>query len=641
MGLVVRGLLLLNFLLGVIGVWNEGTATLTGTAVDNNAALNGQAAGFANIGSSSPIARATLNDSSVSGNTASLSAGGIWNTGSLSATNSAIRGNEATSAGGLLNNGSVDLNGSMVSGNTATMGPGGGLINSGFGGRLTLTMSTVSDNTAATRGGGILNQGNTLAVENSTLSGNLAQAGDGGAIFTETTLTTQHVTIARNSTGNTGGGVAGSGTWTTSNTLIEGNLPGNCSAAISLTSLGNNLDSSANCSGLSVVMGDVLGIPAQIGPLAANGGPTLTHALLPTSPAIEAGSAASVLTDQRGLPRVGQPDIGAFEVQNPDADGDTFEPIAAGGEDCDDTNATIFPGAPEIPDDGVDQDCDGRDLSGAPRDATQPLLPGFNAIVFPGPDDTPIEAIVATLGPVDAVFRFDAEQQTWEVFRPSASIPALNTLRVAQVGEVLFVHRPPGPPGEWSWPDSLQAGPVSVVLRSGFTFVGYTGAAIALTDLLAGVEGVRAAFRFDARAQQYDTFRPGQPAALSTFASAQRFDGLFLLNSGAATTLTWDQVGGGAPPSALDFPDFVDRSGLTLSGSAQVALGLDGRAVIRLTDANTQAGAFFAPRGARGRRILLERVQLPDFESGRRGGRGRRAAGCRRTRLRLANGGGG
>jgi hypothetical protein len=66
-------------------------------------------------------------------------------------------------------------------------------------------------------------------------------------------------------------------------------------------------------------------VSARLGPLRVNGGPTRTHALLPDSPAIDAGQFPSqdVLFDQRGglrippglFPGVGSPhDMGAFEV---------------------------------------------------------------------------------------------------------------------------------------------------------------------------------------------------------------------------------------------------------------------------------------------------------------------------------------
>jgi hypothetical protein len=54
----------------------------------------------------------------------------------------------------------------------------------------------------------------------------------------------------------------------------------------------------------------------NIGPVADNGGPTLTMALLPGSPAIDAGNPSLAPgTDQRGFPRPAglAPDIGAFE----------------------------------------------------------------------------------------------------------------------------------------------------------------------------------------------------------------------------------------------------------------------------------------------------------------------------------------
>ncbi len=62
--------------------------------------------------------------------------------------------------------------------------------------------------------------------------------------------------------------------------------------------------------------GNIVGVTAQLGPLANNGGPTFTHALLAGSPAIDAGDTLEA-TDQRGEPRPFglADDIGAFELQ--------------------------------------------------------------------------------------------------------------------------------------------------------------------------------------------------------------------------------------------------------------------------------------------------------------------------------------
>jgi hypothetical protein len=64
---------------------------------------------------------------------------------------------------------------------------------------------------------------------------------------------------------------------------------------------------------------NLIGVDPLLGPLANNGGPTLTHALLPGSPAIDAGDPAipdPPPTDQRGFARIyGSVDLGAFEAQ--------------------------------------------------------------------------------------------------------------------------------------------------------------------------------------------------------------------------------------------------------------------------------------------------------------------------------------
>jgi hypothetical protein len=83
--------------------------------------------------------------------------------------------------------------------------------------------------------------------------------------------------------------------------------------------LGNNLigDATGGSGFVNGVGGDLVGANPQLQPLANNGGPTLTHALLPTSPAIDAGHPTVFEPfDQRGVPRpAGASDIGAFELQ--------------------------------------------------------------------------------------------------------------------------------------------------------------------------------------------------------------------------------------------------------------------------------------------------------------------------------------
>ena len=77
----------------------------------------------------------------------------------------------------------------------------------------------------------------------------------------------------------------------TNSSIIAGNhLPGGAPLAEIVTVHGvtgaNNLIGSANVA----LPGDTLGGDPMLAPLADNGGPTLTHALLAGSPAIDAGS---------------------------------------------------------------------------------------------------------------------------------------------------------------------------------------------------------------------------------------------------------------------------------------------------------------------------------------------------------------
>jgi hypothetical protein len=93
---------------------------------------------------------------------------------------------------------------------------------------------------------------------------------------------------------------------------------------VSKSSQGYNLDGGNTCD-FNGGMNDLINTNPLLGPLQANGGPTDTMALPPTSPAVDAGdvSCGAVTTDQRGLPRpfdgdgstTAECDIGAYEFQ--------------------------------------------------------------------------------------------------------------------------------------------------------------------------------------------------------------------------------------------------------------------------------------------------------------------------------------
>jgi hypothetical protein len=100
------------------------------------------------------------------------------------------------------------------------------------------------------------------------------------------------------------------------NCLVTTNVPTNCLGQ--LTDAGHNLSSDASCAFTNI--GSLNNTDPKLGLLANNGGPTLTMALLPGSPAIDAGdTAAAPSVDQRGFPRpVGAAaDIGAYEYIYP------------------------------------------------------------------------------------------------------------------------------------------------------------------------------------------------------------------------------------------------------------------------------------------------------------------------------------
>jgi hypothetical protein len=185
------------------------------------------------------------------------------------------------SGGGIFNfnSGTVTLTDCTLSGNSVTFGNGDGFFNSGG------------------SGGGIFNVG-ALTLANCTLSGNSADVGGGIIIAQVAGLPVAKGTAIMSLFANSAGG----------NLVVE---PG-----AEFVSLGHNLFTDAP--GVTLDPTDLTDTDPLLGPLADNGGPTQTMALLPGSPAIDAGVAVpGVTTDQRGVsrPQGRAPDIGAFEVQ--------------------------------------------------------------------------------------------------------------------------------------------------------------------------------------------------------------------------------------------------------------------------------------------------------------------------------------
>jgi hypothetical protein len=239
----------------------------------------------------------TLTDCTLSGNSSFLVGGGIDNSGTLTLTDATLSGNSGRGGGGGIANdgGTVTVTNSTLNGNGAFGGGGlgdgfgGGIVNSGT---VTLTNSTLSGNSATVGGGGIANDGGTVTLTDATLSGNAPVLGGAGGIAND------------------------GGTVTALNSIFSNPVGGNLvvQPGATFVSMGHNLFSDTPAVALNPT--DLTSTNPLLAPLGNYGGPTQTLALLPGSPAIDAGVAvAGLTTDQRGVPRPqGQaPDIGAFE----------------------------------------------------------------------------------------------------------------------------------------------------------------------------------------------------------------------------------------------------------------------------------------------------------------------------------------
>jgi uncharacterized repeat protein (TIGR01451 family) len=365
------------------------TVSLRGVTIRNGVALFGGGGVYVE-----DFYAFVLNDVIVEDNMAE-EGGGVWAnlsdaTLTMLLSHVIVRGNTATTYGGSLElkatsaNSSVVIAQSEICSNTAA--EGGGILNASvllvvdsrlhdnqaayYGGAIydegevSLKQTTLEANTAGRRGGGLFNSNAAETLVNSTLSRNIASEYGGGLYAAGGQLQLLNVTVAGNrvqysnaTQTDLGGGVFLTHTvnFNARNSIVANNLRLNpprvapqlddCSSHDSVGGMHYNLFTTlAHCTYLlgGGQSNNLEGQDPLLGPLQNNGGSTPTQALLPGSPAIDAGDPAgcsdgqsSLTTDQRGAPRSdARCDMGAYEVV-PEADlaigqQDSPDPASAG-----------------------------------------------------------------------------------------------------------------------------------------------------------------------------------------------------------------------------------------------------------------------------------------------------------------------
>ncbi len=337
---------------------------------------------------------------------------GISNRGMLTVDNSVI---ETNRHGGIFNfqAGKATITDSIIRNNsTSNTFPldGGGIFNEANGGWVTLVRTQVLNNTAARNGGGAWNLSSTLTIIDSVFDGNRCSmsrtSSFGGAIANSAgTVNITGSTLSNNScsanfgnsgainngpltgfpatvrltnttvSGNTGfffGGIKTGSGFSAVGTLILSNctVTNNNPVGLSITPGSGTVPNPATTVRNSIIAGNIggdVGGPVSslafsitsgnpgIGPLANNGGPTLTHALQLGSPAIDGGDPAGC-TDALGNP-LSVDQRGVFRPQDGDGNGSFICDI--GAVESNDCNGNGFPDAADVAN-GTSPDCNGN-----------------------------------------------------------------------------------------------------------------------------------------------------------------------------------------------------------------------------------------------------------------------------------------
>jgi hypothetical protein len=293
-----------------------------------------------------PGASATFADVRIqNGNTANrygvsdIDGGGIYSTGSVTLLRAVLFINEASGFGGGIAciSGPLEITDSVISFNTAQYGAG--IVAHST---TTVTGSAIHDNNGNFSGGGLRINSGPLKMTNSTVSGNHI-SGTGAALYLDVVQSTllNNVTIANN---DCYCGASASAIWVRGGSAVSVSVANsifwdttqtaefNCeSSGTNIGYFGNNITHAAGSG--CIIGGSFLTSDPLLLALVWNGGPTPTHALGASSPAVGAGLpggcvdelGATLTKDQRGVKRpIGAAcDLGAFELEpKGDANGD-------------------------------------------------------------------------------------------------------------------------------------------------------------------------------------------------------------------------------------------------------------------------------------------------------------------------------
>jgi len=187
---------------------------------------------------------------------------------------------------------------------------------------------TLNENLTTNGGGGAIYSTGYFTMQNDTFVHNHAGANkQGGAVFSYAGggIATHCTFVSNICNGPSGGAMAWNGAYNSfvQNSLFYTNMAGSAGTALSeLGVAGSPVITVTNCfftatfsiAQITTNLNCVFSTNPKVGPLANNGGPTMTCALLPGSPCIgQANPATALPYDQRGYKRDSASDIGAFE----------------------------------------------------------------------------------------------------------------------------------------------------------------------------------------------------------------------------------------------------------------------------------------------------------------------------------------